>query len=139
VDADARRRDEGGQDVPGAAAAVLELRRRGHDAFPLLEGHEKLVLRHVTRDREETSLRLPVSKPKLRAGFDDLPLQDVRLSLATVSIAVERREVTLARGAAPCRRPPVSRWTNSSACRWRWTASSCCRRRWWAPAFPSIS
>jgi hypothetical protein len=70
--------------------------------FPKLEGHEKIVLRHVTRDREETSLRLPVSKPKLRAGFDDLPLQDVRLSLATVSIAVERREATLAwRGTLP--------------------------------------
>lgn len=71
-------------------------------AFPLLEGHEKIVLRHMTRDREETSLRLPVSKPKLRAGFDDAPLQDVKLSLSTVSIAVERGEVTLSwRGTLP--------------------------------------
>ncbi len=71
-------------------------------AFPFLEGHEKIVLRHMTRDREETSLRLPVSKPKLRAAFDDGPMQDVKLNLATVHIAVERGEATLCwRGTLP--------------------------------------
>lgn len=71
-------------------------------AFPVLDGHEKIVLRHMTRDREETSLRLPVSKPKLRAAFDDGAMQDVKLSLSTVHIHVESGEATLTwRGTLP--------------------------------------
>lgn len=71
-------------------------------SFPVLEGHEKIVLRHFSKDREETSLRLPVSKPKLRAGFNDGPMQDVKLSLATVHLWPEIGEATLCwRGTLP--------------------------------------
>ena len=71
-------------------------------SFPVLEGHEKIVLRHFSRDREETSLRLPVSKPKLRAGFNAGPIQDVKLSLATVHLWPELGEATLSwRGTLP--------------------------------------
>ncbi|MFZ4737375.1 MAG: DUF2169 family type VI secretion system accessory protein [Bradymonadia bacterium] len=71
-------------------------------AFPRLEGHEKIELKHLWSKAEEVSFRLPVTRPKLRAGFNDGALSDVRLSLATVSIDVELHEVVLQwRGTLP--------------------------------------
>lgn len=70
--------------------------------FPRLDGHEKIVLRHMSRDREETSLRLPVRAPKLRAAFNDGPLTPVKLSLASVQIDAELGELCLLwRGTLP--------------------------------------
>lgn len=71
-------------------------------AFPRLEGHEKIDLRHMHPQTEEVSLRLPAMRPNLRAAFNDGPMTQVALSLATVTIDPELEEVVLQwRGTLP--------------------------------------
>ena len=69
---------------------------------PLLEGHEKLSLKHLHKSREEVALVLPMDQPRLRVGVNDVALQKVPLKLNTVQIEVERGEVYLGwRGTLP--------------------------------------
>lgn len=64
-------------------------------AVPRLDGHEKITLRHLHRDREDLVLRLPITKPKLRVAINTAAQAPVTLTLATVQIEVETQEVTL--------------------------------------------
>ena len=64
--------------------------------LPHLEGHEKITLRHMHRDRDDLVLRLPISKPKLRVAINDAAMAPVKLTLDTVHIEVEAEEVMLA-------------------------------------------
>jgi hypothetical protein len=69
---------------------------------PLLEGHEKISLKHLHRTREEFALVLPMDQPRLRVGINDTELQKVAVKLNTVQIEVEKGEVYLSwRGTLP--------------------------------------
>ncbi|MCA9537808.1 MAG: DUF2169 domain-containing protein [Myxococcales bacterium] len=63
--------------------------------LPHLDGHEKITLRHMHRDRDDLVLRLPIEKPKLRVAINDAAMAPVTLTLDTVHIEVEAEEVML--------------------------------------------
>ncbi|MCA9543671.1 MAG: DUF2169 domain-containing protein [Myxococcales bacterium] len=67
-----------------------------------LEGHEKLVLTHLHREREELVIRLPIKNPTLRTAINDEAMQPVPLKLDTVHVEVELGELALVwRGSVP--------------------------------------
>lgn len=63
--------------------------------LPHLDGHEKITLRHMHRDREDLVLRLPIQKPKLRVAINDAAMADVKVTLDTIQVEVECDEVML--------------------------------------------
>ncbi len=67
-----------------------------------LEGHEKLVLKHLHREREQLVVRLPIRCPTMRALINDGAMTPVPLTLDTVHVEVELGEVALVwRGSLP--------------------------------------
>lgn len=63
--------------------------------IPHLDGHEKITMRFMHREREDLVLRLPITKPKLRVAINDSGAEVVKLSLDTVQVEVEAGEVML--------------------------------------------